>query len=260
MAKISRSRVTDADTFNMDMPHDVEREAYSMDKEDEAPARPARTDTRSAVSSGWGAKQEERAETVKAPVLKLKDNGTRVIKLLDSAPPIKYKRHYINSKKRYYTCLLGECPLCALTPPDGRKKLRASWTFVMNVIDMADDPEEVKTWTFGTEVSSQLQQLAEDKSESSEAAKTFLSDEGSYFEVKHIKVAGRDAPGTNVAFIRSRYLIEEHSIEPLNEEELAELAEEKFGAEVVYINTLDYLEDVASEIQTTDFQAGSNRK
>lgn len=258
MAKISRTRVTDVDTSNMDVPHDVEAEAYAQ--EENEPAATVKRPTRAAVSSGWGAKQEERAETVKAPVLKLKDNGTRVIKLLDSAPPIKYKRHYINSKKRYYTCLLGECPLCALTPPDGRKKLRASWTFVMNVIDMADDPEEVKTWTFGTEVSSQLQQLAEDKSDSPEAAKTFLSDEGSYFEVKHIKVAGRDAPGTNVAFIRSRYLIEEHSIEPLNEEELAELAEEKFGAEVVYINTLDYLEDVASEIQTTDFQAGSNRK
>jgi hypothetical protein len=242
----------------MDVPHDVEREAYNTEKED-APSRPARTATSSAVSSGWGAKQEERTETVKAPILKLKDNGTRILKLLDAAPPVKYKRHYINSKKRYYTCLREECPLCALTPPAGRKKLRASWTFVMNVVDMADDPTEVKTWTFGTEVSSQLQQLAEDKSETPEKAKTFLSDSGSYFEVKHIKVAGREAPGTNVAFLRSRYLIEEHSLEPLNEEELYDLEEEKFGPEVVYVNTLDYLEDVASEVQTTDFQVGTTR-
>lgn len=248
MAKISRSRVSDA----VDEVEDT--------VEDAAPERPTRSARSSAVSSGWGAKQEEREETVKAPILKLKDNGTRILKLLDAAPPIKYKRHYLNSKKRYYTCLRDECPLCALTPPSGRKKLRASWTFVMNVIDMADDPEEVKTWTFGTEVSSQLQQIAEDKSDSPEAAKTFLSDEGSYFEVKHIKVAGREAPGTNVAFLRSRYLIEEHSIEPLNEEELAELEQETFGPEVVYVNTLDYLEDVASEVQTTDFPVAPTRK
>lgn len=251
MAKISRTRITDADTSNMDVPHDVEAAAYA-DEQDEMPARTVRP-TRSAVSSGWGARQEERIETVKAPVLKLKDAGTRVLKILDSAPPVKYKRHYLNSKKRYYTCLQNGCPLCEITPPVGRNKLRASWTFIMNVIDMADDPTEVKTWTFGTEVSSQLQDIAEDKD-------IALDDEGSYFEVKHIKVAGREAPGTNVSFIRSRYLIEEHSIQPLNENELAELGEELYGPEVVYVNDVDYLEDVASEVQTTDFPVATRRK
>jgi hypothetical protein len=115
----------------------------------------------------------------------------------------------------------------------------------MNVVDLIDDPTEVKTWTFGTEVSSQLQNIIEDK-------EVNLDDEGSYFEVKHVKVAGRSAPGTNVAFLRSRYLIEEHSLEPLNEEEIAELNEDRFGGEVVYINTLDYLEDVAADVVPGD--------
>lgn len=235
MAKISRTRVTDADTSNTDMPHDVEAAAYSAEKEDQVPAPRV---TRSAVSSGWGAKQEEREETVKAPVLKLKDAGTRVLKLLDSAPPVKYKRHYVNSKNRYYTCIQSGCPLCA-------EGVRASWTFVLNVVDMADDPTEVKTWTFGTEVSSQLQNIIEDK-------EINLDDEGSYFEVKHVKVAGRSAPGTNVAFLRSRYLIEEHSLEPLNENDILELNEDRYGAEVVYINTADYLEDVAADVVPGD--------
>lgn len=234
MAKISRSRVTDADTSGMDMPHDVEREAYApQDDQEDAPKRP----TRSAVSSGWGAKQEERTETIKAPVLKLKDNGTRVLKILDAAPPVKYKRHYVNSKNRYYTCTQNGCPLCAVG-------VRASWTFVMNVVDMADDPTEVKTWTFGTEVSSQLQSIAEEKAA--------LDDVGSYFEVKHVKVAGRSAPGTNVGFIRGRYLVEEHSLEPLNEDEILELNEDRYGAEVVYINTADYLEDIANDVVPGD--------
>lgn len=233
MAKITRTRVSAPDTSNMDMPHDVEAEAYSSDTE-EAPAPRV---SRSAVSSGWGAKQEERAETVKAPVLKLKDAGTRVIKLLDAAPPVKYKRHYVNSKNRYYTCTQNACPLCAAG-------VRASWTFVMNVVDLIDDPTEVKTWTFGTEVSSQLQAIAEDKAA--------LDAIGSYFEVRHVKVAGRSAPGTNVSFLKARDVTEDHSLEPLNEEEIAELNEDRYGSEVVYINTADYLEDVASEVLPSD--------
>ena len=233
MAKISRTRVTDADTSNMDMPHDVEREAYS-DEKDEAPAPRV---TRSAVSSGWGAKQEERTETVKAPVLKLKDNGTRVLKVLDAAPPVKYKRHYVNSKNRYYTCTQNQCPLCAAG-------VRASWTFIMNVVDLIDDPTEVKTWTFGTEVSSQLQDIAENKAE--------LDATNTYFEVRHVKVPGRSAPSTSVSYLRARDLMDDHSLEPLNEDEILELNEDRYGSEVVYINTADYLEDVASEVLPSD--------
>ena len=123
--------------------------------------------------------------------------------------------------------------------------VRASWTFVLNVVDVIDDPTEVKTWTFGTEVSSQLQNIIEDK-------EVNLDDIGSYFEVKHVKVAGRSAPGTTVSFLRSRYLIEEHSLEPLNDEEIAELNEDRFGAQIVYINTSDYLEDIAGDVVPGD--------
>lgn len=227
MAKITRKSVN------------VDSEEVQNDNEEQAETteRSARV-TRSAVSSGWGAKPEERAETIKAPVVKLKDNGTRILKLLNGEPAVKYKRHYLNSKGRYFTCTQNQCPLCA-------EKVRASWTFIMNAVDMADDATEVKTWTFGTEVSSQLQNIAEDK-------EVKLDDEGSYFEVKHVKVAGRTAPGTNVSFIRSRYLMEEHGIQPLNEDELAELSEERYGAEVVWINDNDYLEGIAAEVLDSD--------
>jgi hypothetical protein len=237
MAKISRTRVTDADTSNMDMPHDVESEAYSAEQEEQAPRAFKRT-TRPAVSSGWGAKQEERAETVKAPPLKLKDNGTRILKLLDGEPAVKYKRHFVNSKNRYYTCLQNDCPLCKVG-------VRASWTFIMNVVDLIDDINEVKIWTFGNEVSSQLQNIIEDK-------EVNLNDIGSYFEVRHVKVAGRSAPGTSVSFLRGRYLQDEYSMEPLTEDEVAELSEGVYGAEVVYINDADYLEDVAADVVPGD--------
>jgi hypothetical protein len=193
--------------------------------------------THSAVSSGWGAKQEERTETVKAPALKLKDAGTRVIKILDGAPPVKYKRHYVNSKNRYFTCTQNQCPLCAA-------RVRASWTFIMNVVDLIDKPTEVKVWTFGTEVSSQLQTIAEEKAP--------LDSLNSYFEVRHVKVAGRSAPGTNVNFLKSRDLTEDHSLEPLNEDEILVLNEDRYGAEVVWINDNDYLEGIAAEVLDSD--------
>lgn len=258
MAKISRTRVTSADTSNMDMPHDVEREAYSdlsSHEQDEMDANPYAAPemkrggvTRSPVGSGWGEKPQERRETVKAPILKLKDAGTRVVKLLDPVPPVKYKRHYVNSKGKYYTCIKTAdtaCPLCTAG-------VRPSWTFVMNVVDMADDPTEVKTWTFGTEVSSQLQDFAENK-------ELDLNAENVYFEVRHVKVAGRSAPSTKVDFLRARDLMEDHSLEPLNEDEILELEEDRFGAEVVYINTLDYLEDVALDVVPGDLPQKRSR-
>lgn len=230
MAKISRTRVTASDEAE----GLSEEHPETFEGSNEAPAPRV---TRTAVSSGWGAKQEERTETVKAPVLKLKDNGTRVIKVLDAAPPVKYKRHYVNSKNRYYTCTQNQCPLC-------QAGVRASWTFVMNVVDLIDDPSEVKTWTFGTEVSSQLQDIAENKAE--------LDATNTYFEVRHVKVAGRSAPSTSVSYLRARDLMDDHSLEPLNEDEILELNEDRYGAEVVYINTADYLEDVASEVLPGD--------
>jgi|SRR6267142_629827 len=231
MAKITRKSVTDTDKSE-----GLSDEHPETFEGNDGPVRSKVT--RSAVSSGWGAKQEERTETVKAPVLKLKDNGTRVLKLLDGEPAVKYKRHYLNSKGRYFTCTQNDCPLCA-------EKVRSSWTFIMNVVDMAEDPSEVKTWTFGTEVSSQLQNIAEDK-------EVALDGEGSYFEVKHVKVAGRTAPGTNVSFIRSRYIQEEHSLEPLTEDEINELSADRYGAEVVWINDNEYLQDIAADVQDSD--------
>lgn len=262
MAKISRTRVTsdsdewkpgDNPTKGLDMAPtmaDGNDDEVEQELEDNARVINRRTNVnkRSSgpVSSGWGAKQEERQETVKAPVLKLKDAGTRVVKTLNDSPAVKYKRHYVKSKNRYYTCIKTpdvSCPLC-------EAGVRASWTFMMNVIDMADDPTEVKTWTFGTEVSSQLQDVAENKAA--------LDAPTTYFEVRHVKVAGRSAPSTSVSFLRARDLVDDHGIEPLNEEEIAELSEELYGAEVVYINTADYLEDVAADVVSGDLPPKRN--
>lgn len=234
MAKISRSRVTASeDTYMDESSNDFENRYDDATPSD---SRERVSTSKSPISSGWGAKVEERKETVKAPILKLKDNGTRIIKILDEFPPVKYKRHYLNSRGRYYTCTQTGCPLC-------RKGSNASWAFILNVVDM-EEREEVKTWTFGIKVSTQLQTIAENKGA--------LDDAGAYFEVCHIKDPHQSAPATSVTFMRGRYLPDEHDIEPLSEGELDILETQKYGAEVVYISSNSYLEEIAEDILPSD--------
>jgi hypothetical protein len=126
----------------------------------------------------------------------LKDKGKQIIKLLDEVPPVKYKRHYVNSKKRYYTCTQQECPLCAVG-------VRASLTFMMNVVNLTEDPSQVLAYTFGTEVATQLQSLADDGD---------LTDANRYFQVYHEKIANRDAPATRVQKLKARDLEEDYGI------------------------------------------------
>jgi hypothetical protein len=239
MGKVVRTKVNaDSDladyTGDGDIPGDVE--SAELDRTTAIVSRELNRSAKSPVGSGWGAPAEERRETVKSPNLVLKDAGKRILKLLDEMPPVKYKRHYINSKKRYYTCPQTECPIC-------KAGVRASWTFVMNVVDMTDDPSEVKTWTFGNEVAAQLQSLAEDKA---------LDDPLQYFQVYHEKIANRDAPATRVQRLKARDLQEDHSIEPLTEDEILALEDERFGEEIVFINTRDYLEGIAEDVVPGD--------
>jgi hypothetical protein len=264
MAKINRTRVVVPDEANEvnDTMEDEKTDSSFSYTMPNSYALPEKRPARAVVSSGWGAPQEERTEFVKSPTLQLSNvdkagrkttRGIRVIKILDAFPVAKYKRHYLNSKKRYYTCpQTSNCPLCILEPPADHGKLKASWTFVLNVVDMLE-PKEVKTWTFGVEVSSSLQTLMENK-------EITLDDTDSYFEVCHVYEAGRTAPKTNVSFMRGRYLIDEHSIEPLNEVEIAELNEDRFGQEIVFVNTMDYLESAADDVSDSDFPAARAAK
>lgn len=226
MASISRTRVIDADTSNMDMPHDVEQEAYSSgvpdyDTEEEAPrSRPARTSL--PVKSGWGAPKTETRERVQAPYLKLAKNGKRIVKLLTDEPSLRYFEHFVNSSGNRYICPGKDtCPLCEAGH-------RAGYRYMMNVVDMAK-PEEVATWTFGNEVAQQLQAFAD------EPVTSPLSRENLYFHIYHIEVPGRKAPGTKVIPMKARDVYEDYETVPLTEEEIASLSETLYGEETLWI-------------------------
>lgn len=207
------------------------------------------------ASHGWGSSSStERRETVKAPYLDLKGRGHRIVKILNEQPPVRYPKHFVNSKNRPYTCGLlngDECPLCDAG-------LRASDGYMINVIDM-EDPTKVLKWDFGPEVAEILKELTT-VSRGGERVYVPLDDLDRYFEVYQVTVAGRKGASTKVGNLRSRDVEDDHGIMPLGEEELAELRgepsevdeksgrvinyENLFGDEVIWISTYNQLKEI----------------
>lgn len=247
MPKITRTRVNAAPAEDNEQSEQEAYESYTGNEDmpgDVEASVPSRSfKRRDAVSDGWGAPAEERKEVVKSKNLVLKDRGKIIVKILDEKPAAKYKRHYINSKKRYYTCTQNQCPLCAAG-------VRASLTFMMNVVDLStsENELEVLTWTFGNEVATSLQSLMEDNS----GEYWPLNAEERYFQVYHEKIANREAPATRVQGIRAKYLVEDYGLMPLNEDEITEFESQRYGKETVYESTNSYLETIADELLPSD--------
>lgn len=242
MAKMTRSRVA-AEPVTPDEEYD-ERETEAAYEKPAAPAK--RTTMRrptGPITSGWGAPQAPRRETVKAPYLNLK-NGKLIVHLLNDAPVVSYEQHFVNSVQRGYTCIQEKdgrdivvfCPLCEAGHYAGQK-------YMMNVVDMSD-PETVVAWTFGREVATLLQDHASEK-------RNFpLNREDLYFQVWRTKATGRytnHATPLKAADIESDY-----DIEPLTAEDIATLNETLYGDEIVWINTESQLQKVADELTDKD--------
>lgn len=227
----------------------LNRVAVSNDTEDNGPedtteeTAPTRKISRIAgpVASGWGTPAPERRETVKFESLVLAGKGKRIVKILDEVPAVKFGRHYIRSagpKGRYYTCINdefrnGDCPLC-------EGGLSRNQTYVMNVVDMIEDPDKVVAWTFGNEVSTALQSLTENPQGDYWA----LNSDERYFHVYHEKIANRDAPATRVLPLKARDLSDDYGLEPLTGAEIEVLEDNLYDKEIIFIPTVQFLANV----------------
>lgn len=196
------------------------------------------------ISAGWGAPAAERRETEKAPYLKVSTTKI-IIKLLDPEPAVRYKSHYVNNLRKYFTCIAVfntkgdpdnvDCPLCEA----GSK---AGYKFMMNVIELDPDATsyEVKTWTFGPEVSDQLREFSTEKP-TSPLNKTDL-----YFQVYQVKTdTGRTS--NKVVPIRGAYLADDYGIEPFSEEELASF-DKRYGESTVWITSTEKMIEAARSV------------
>lgn len=228
-SRIKREVVSDYDESGMDEFVNTEK-TY----EDDTPRQSSPS-----ISKGWGAPTQERRETVKADYLKLKDNGKRIVKILEDEPAVRFRQHYINSARRSYTCPGGKiCPLC-------QAGHRAGDRYQMNVVDM-ENPDVVVTWGFGNEVAKKLQEFA------AETVTSPLNRENLYFQVYHVKVDGRIAPGTNVVPVKARDLEEDYNVLPLNSDEIEILEGKLYGEETIWISSERQLEDAAQDLTPND--------
>lgn len=225
------------------------------EEETEAPrSRAVESDSSDGFATGFAprrrASEDQKREHVESTYLALAGRGKRIIKVLDSQP-IRFQRHYIQSRGKYVTCALPkeECPLSLA----GHK---FSWAYMLNVVDIEDNPEEVKTWTFGPEVAGQFQDIIED-AKIKGLDTTPLDHPDVYFEVYHYKVEGRTAPSTKVNFTRARYLDEEYGLLALNENDLADLSEKRYDKRAVFISTPSFLERAADELTPNDLKSRS---
>lgn len=222
----------------------ITRTPVSAEKDEtpaEAPRRIQRGNS-SSVGSGWGAPKQKRRETVRAPYLDLR-NGKLIIKLLEAAPAVNYRRHYIKGRKPspYVTCpqvrdddynIIVPCAICetGLNYP--------SQTYIMNVVDM-DDRETVKTWTFGREVASILQEHAE------EPRNNPLDRTDLYFQVWTTKDSGRAS--NRVVTLNAGYLAD-YALTPLDEDEIETLSETLYGEDSVWIDSEKVVKEVAQAL------------
>lgn len=230
MARMTRTRVA-APAEDYD-----ETEAEET-VQDEAPVTVTKTRMRrptGPISSGWGAPPVQRRETVSAPYLKV-EAKKKIVKILEDAPAVRYKQHYLNNIKKYMTCTEVEdevkCPLCAV----GHSP---SWKYMVNVVEMSD-PGTVKTWTFGPEVRQLLEEHLEDES------RYPLASEKTYFQVWRVTGANNRIQN-RIKFIRASLLQEDYDLEPLNEDELATLQESAYGEETVWITADSKMREAAT--------------
>ena len=237
MAAISRKRVV-APSYE---PSGMD-EFSAENEKTETTSKPTKS-TRPSVTSGWGSSSNS-TERVKAPYLVLKNNGKRIVKILDDQP-MKYKRHYVASRRGFFNCE-GGCPKCEVG-------MKVSYGYSVNVVDMAE-PTEVKIWSFGPEVERRLRSFLDDEREE------FRPDGiRRYFHVYHQAVEGRNAPSTQVDPMKDTDLQEDYNMEPLSEFDLNELMGECFGAEAITFYADSFLQGVADELQDKDFPKGHDR-
>lgn len=230
MARMTRTRVAAP-------AEDYDETVAETAPQDEAPMTVTKTRMRrptGPISSGWGAPPVQRRETVSAPYLKV-EAKKKIVKILEDAPAVRYKQHYLNNIKKYMTCteVEGEtaCPLCAV----GHS---ASWKYMVNVVEMSD-PETVKIWTFGPEVRQLLEEHLEDED------RYPLASEKTYFQVWRVTGANNRIQN-RLKFIRASLLQEDYDLEPLNDEELESLQEQMYGEETVWITSDKLMREAAT--------------
>lgn len=200
-------------------------------------ASPGKRSTQRSVATGWAGHKEVAKSSRSENVFQIEEEP-HLLKMLQDQPFAAYRQHWIPARRRSFICLKkidGDCPLCddVGDVPNGSKTL-------FNVVDM-NTPEKVLVWEAGATAAGELEDISEDERFEG------LSDPKLYLEV-YSKKRGDKPPEHKVNIIRSRDLPDDWDVDPLGEDELAELEEQVFDADFVHVPKPEDLEEVADEL------------
>jgi hypothetical protein len=162
-----------------------------------------------------------------------------LIKFLEDVPFAPIYQHWIlqDGKRRAYTCIVDECPLCAR----GDKAKASNW---FNVIDMHGDQPELKVWAASPDPSKAIKNRADNKRTSP------LNKNGLYFVVSK-------ANGSNGIAEYSLDPVKEDELEdwgakPITAEQIAKFTAEANDASVVNVKTMAELTQIAEQYLDND--------
>lgn len=227
------------------------RRRGSSDAEDDSD-RPSRARGR----RGWGAADEQHSITkssttgyVPSDMIWKPDDEFTLVKFVADEPFVSYAQHWINSKPKGragWECIaplpyddtdegfekygeVGDCPLCEFLDDGPRMQV------MFNVIIFNEDTEE---WEYrvlraGVTLTDQLKALNEGRHGP-------LSKY--YWEIMATGTKGSYSP--NCSVVRDRDLPEDWDLDPLSDEEIAELTAEAYDEDVVSFPTYRQLEDL----------------
>jgi hypothetical protein len=224
---------------------------------------------------GWGA--PARRETVKAPFFTVKE--PKIAKILSDMPDLYYLQHFMGPGKAPVMCYAsgsanpkleiakermaesknaghGDCPICTEAPGS------ASYGFMINVVDLTEDGEIVRKWTFGNQFKNLLESRTKEDRTSPLNRET--DSEGRYrplyFRIHQTKM--NNAWTYAVDPLKSDELRDDYGIEPPTEAQVQEWQDEKYGEEAMFywpLNKMIEFAPVVAEIQRKA-QAERDRK
>jgi len=166
-----------------------------------------------------------------------------IIKFLDDVSFAPVFQHWVlmeGGKRRPFTCIVKECPLCE------RGDTPKSCDYI-NLVELSakspDDekyPEPVlKLWSASPSPAAAIKQRAENKRSSP------INRKGLYFAA--FKVNGKnDIPEYHLDPVREDEL-DDYAVQPLTDEQLAKFNSEKYDKSVVKVHTKSELEEIAEK-------------
>lgn len=205
------------------------------EEDDEEDDKPRRRAGKSVVRAGWGGAKEIRAKSGGFATDLDVGNEETLFKFLEDEPFASYRQHWADWRsngKRSFVCLEDDCALCDIGD-------RPSAQYLFNVADLSTDEPDNKQLRVGVQALGQIENLS--KGKNGPLSKN-------YWVVSKSKSKGK---GNTVAWnfnpVKERDLEEDWEMQPLDDDELAELEENVFDSSIVQLTSKKEMKSLAKE-------------